>query len=146
MTRTEAYGFVRNTFDDDAPDDDQLREAFTAIFEREPDEDEENDIWSMLASATSGLCGCSTRSQHESVHISDGVMTDDDDVDDPADRDAIREVCESYASAYDHNLDGEDGTHEVVARAKTCARTLYFAFDLDGAFEWDVPASRYTTV
>jgi hypothetical protein len=143
MTEQEAYDFVRSTFDDDTPDDDQLREAFVAIFKREPDEDEEDSLWSHLCSATTGLCGCSTRSEHESVHISDGVMTDDEDVDDPADRDAIREACESYARSYDHNL--EDETHEVVARAKTCAHTIYFAFDSDGGFEWDVPASRYTT-
>lgn len=66
MTENQAYEFVQHTYDDDQPDEQKLHAAFVAIFRREPDEDETNDVWSHLCSATTGLCGCSTRSEHES--------------------------------------------------------------------------------
>ena len=65
MTKNEAYDWVRDTFDDDEPDADTLADAFDAIYGRPAEDDETEAIWSLVASATPGMCGCSTRTQHE---------------------------------------------------------------------------------
>lgn len=65
MTKHEAYETVRSTFDDDNMDDSDLMEIFEAIFDRQPEEDEIGIEWSLCCSATPGLCGCSTRTEHE---------------------------------------------------------------------------------
>lgn len=64
MTKKEAYEFVQTTFDDDNVDDSDLRDAFAAIFSRQPDEDEICDMWSLLCSSVPH-CSCSTRTEHE---------------------------------------------------------------------------------
>lgn len=66
MTKNEAYETVRGTFNGDNLSDDEQREIFTAIYDREPEEGEIGMEWSLACSATPGLCGCSTRSEHES--------------------------------------------------------------------------------
>lgn len=65
MTKKEAYETVRNTFDDDNISNDEQREIFAAIYGRDPEEDEVGLEWSLACAATPGLCGCSTRSEHE---------------------------------------------------------------------------------
>lgn len=66
MTEQEAYRIIRETYDDDDIDDLNLDVLFEAIYERSPEiDDREVGIWSLLCAATTGLCGCSTRVQHE---------------------------------------------------------------------------------
>lgn len=67
MTQRQAYEWVRNTFDDDTPDTDERDEAFRAIFGRNPDASEFGLEWSLMCAATEGLCGCSTRSEHQNT-------------------------------------------------------------------------------
>lgn len=66
MTKSKALNIVRESYDDDYLDDDTLEELFSAIYGREPDdEDRASGLWSLLCVATPGLCGCSTRAMHE---------------------------------------------------------------------------------
>lgn len=65
MTETEAYEIIRNTFDDDNVSDEQQTELFTAIYGRKPEPEEYGLEWSLAVAATPGLCGCSTRYEHE---------------------------------------------------------------------------------
>jgi hypothetical protein len=133
MTKKEAYEFVQNTFDDDNTDDDELREAFAAIFEREPDSDEIDNMWSHICSVVSH-CGCSTRSQHNRYWISDSVTKDEYqfDGDDITDANEMAEEAHRYASTYDYN--GEAGT--VNCTLETCSRKWEFEFDEDDNFEF----------
>lgn len=66
MTKKQAEDKVRNTFDDDNLSHEEQVAIFTALYGRQPDEDEYGSEWSLAVAATTGLCGCSTRRQHES--------------------------------------------------------------------------------
>ena len=65
MTREQAYKKVQLTFDDDSLNSEEQVEIFTAIYGRKPEEDEIGSEWSLSVAATPGLCGCSTRREHE---------------------------------------------------------------------------------
>jgi hypothetical protein len=54
MTEAEAVQFVRDHGDGDDLDDTDLEEAFRALYEREPDEDDRMvGLWSLLCAAVS---------------------------------------------------------------------------------------------
>lgn len=66
MHREEAYEYVRNLYSDDVLSTSTLIELFEAIYGRHVTKDDHEDgLWSLLAAATPGLCGCSTRTEHE---------------------------------------------------------------------------------
>ena len=66
MTEKEAYDIIRDPYDDEMlPGGITAEELFLAIYDREPDEDEQEMLWSLCCSATPGLCGCSTRTDHD---------------------------------------------------------------------------------
>ena len=59
MNRQQAVDFVSEHSDDDDLDQSDIDAAFTAIFEREPDdEDRDNGLWSMLVAATNDDPAC----------------------------------------------------------------------------------------
>ena len=59
MNRQQAAAFVADHSDDDDLDQADIDAAFTAIFEREPDdEDRDNGLWSMMVAATNDDPAC----------------------------------------------------------------------------------------
>lgn len=66
MHREEAYEAIRNLYNDDVLSTSTLIDLFEAIYGRHVTKaDHEDGLWSLLAAATPGMCGCSTRSEHE---------------------------------------------------------------------------------
>lgn len=66
MTQEQAYQIVRDTYNDDPMDGDELEALFEAIYERAPDQDDRDvGLWSLVCAGTTGCCGCDTRLMHE---------------------------------------------------------------------------------
>lgn len=78
MTKQEAYKRVRDMFDDEETVEKTLEELFEAIYSRPADSDDrETGLWSLICAGTPGLCGCSTRREHETatIVVNDGTVS-----------------------------------------------------------------------
>jgi len=65
---------VADLFDDDLPTQELLREVFTVLYDRAPDAEEEEALWSLICAAVSH-CPCPTRAAHYRTFISLSTAT-----------------------------------------------------------------------
>ena len=80
MNRQQAVDFVSEHSDDDDLDKADIDAAFTAIFERDPDdEDRDNGLWSMMVAATNDDPACEDDEYDEPTREKYITINDDPD-------------------------------------------------------------------
>ena len=144
MNRQQAAAFVADHSDDDDLDSADIDAAFTAIFEREPDdEDRDNGLWSMMIAATNDDPSCEDDEDEDEDDKPkrEKYITIKDDIDYwgvvPVDFDMESEIAKITNAAHDA------GVVQVYDGCEPSQETINTGTEIDWFSEWCTVANSW---